>query len=105
MSDAVKTPTEESELSVFALTLPLFQHKRLFTLLPLALFAAGIAFGYFFPSYKAKSSFVPDQSSSKLSQLAGMAAQFGFSLGNIGEAESVDFYSQLLRSRDVLKST
>lgn len=52
--------------------------------------------------YVAQSRFAPQSSSGGQAQIAGLAAQFGFNLGGGGDGESIDFYAQLLRSRELL---
>jgi uncharacterized protein involved in exopolysaccharide biosynthesis len=52
--------------------------------------------------YVAESRFSPQTGNASPSQLAGLAAQFGVNLGMLGEGESIDFYAQLLRSRELL---
>lgn len=54
-----------------------------------------------FRKYRATSSFAPHITEAGGSQLAGLAAQFGLSLGS-GGGESVDFYAALLESRALL---
>lgn len=61
----------------------------------------------FFGSYVARSSFVPQSSSSGLAGLMGIAAQFGTRLpGSLGAdpTESLDFYASLIESPALLSS-
>ena len=53
-------------------------------------------------SYVAESRFTPQSSSGGQAQIAGLAAQFGFNVGGSGDGESIDFYVQLLKSRELL---
>jgi uncharacterized protein involved in exopolysaccharide biosynthesis len=54
-------------------------------------------------NYVASSQFMPQSSDSRGPQLAGLAAQFGFTLGpGAANPESPDFYAELLRSRELL---
>lgn len=55
--------------------------------------------------YVAESSFVPQSSEGQAARLAGLAAQFGVSVGGGGKSESPDFYASLLTSRAVLERT
>jgi uncharacterized protein involved in exopolysaccharide biosynthesis len=55
--------------------------------------------------YTAESTFVPQSSENKAARLAGLAAQFGVSVGGGGKSESPDFYAALLTSRAVLEKT
>lgn len=53
--------------------------------------------------FVASAEFMPQTSDSRGPQLAGLAAQFGFTLGSgTANAESPDFYAELLRSRELL---
>ena len=53
-------------------------------------------------NYVASSQFMPQSGGSPGGQLAGLAAQFGFSLGGgVADPESPDFYAELLRSREL----
>jgi len=53
--------------------------------------------------YAAESDFMPNSTSLPSSSLAGIAAQFGFSAGALGGGdESVDFYADLVKSREVM---
>jgi uncharacterized protein involved in exopolysaccharide biosynthesis len=53
-------------------------------------------------SYVAASEFMPQAGGTPTGQLAGLAAQFGVSLGGgVADPESPDFYAELLRSREL----
>jgi uncharacterized protein involved in exopolysaccharide biosynthesis len=52
--------------------------------------------------YSAHASFTPQSEGADLSQVAGLAAQFGFTLPTVTPEESVDFYVALLDSRSIL---
>lgn len=54
------------------------------------------------PEYTAKSIFEPQNRSSEISRIAGLAAQFGLNLPRPSTGESLDFYAELLRSRELL---
>src|SRR3989442_1551735 len=54
-------------------------------------------------NYVAVSSFMPQTSQTTASRFAGLAAQLGVSLGNTGGSESVPFYAELVRSRELLQ--
>ncbi|HET9040953.1 MAG TPA: hypothetical protein VFN40_12315 [Gemmatimonadales bacterium] len=54
-------------------------------------------------NFVASSQFMPQASDARGPQLAGLAAQFGFTLGGgTANPESSDFYAELLRSRELL---
>jgi uncharacterized protein involved in exopolysaccharide biosynthesis len=73
------------------------------------IFLAGMISGmsalgtWMFRQYTAESRFVPEVSEANASQVAGLAAQFGINIGSMGNGgESIDFYVQLLHSRELL---
>lgn len=54
--------------------------------------------------YRARSRFAPQSQQAAATQVAGLAAQFGISLGaSAGSSASPDFYADLIRTRDLLK--
>nr|PZN32424.1 MAG: hypothetical protein DIU80_04850 [Chloroflexota bacterium] len=54
------------------------------------------------PEYTARSIFEPQNRGSEISRIAGLAAQFGLNLARPSSGESLDFYAELLRSRELL---
>ena len=52
--------------------------------------------------YEAVSEFMPQTRQPDAGNLTGLAAQFGFSVAGMGTNESVDFYAELVRSKDLL---
>lgn len=56
-------------------------------------------------TYTTESSFLPQTSESDLSRLAGLAAQFGFSVSAARGGDVPQFYVDLLRSRELLEAT
>ncbi len=55
--------------------------------------------------YASSSSFTPEAQETNVSRLAGLAAQFGFALGGGGQiGDPVQFYAELLTSREVLEA-
>jgi uncharacterized protein involved in exopolysaccharide biosynthesis len=94
---------ESTHISVVGPLTILLKHVRPLVAVPLVAAMAGGALVLLRGSYAAESSFVLEKSSGvQQSQLLGFAAQFGLSLGGMDEGESVDFYSRLLRSRELL---
>lgn len=72
--------------------------------IPLAAVALALAI-WLFPrhNFVASAQFMPQTADSRGPQLAGLAAQFGFSLAaGTANPESPDFYAELLRSRELL---
>lgn len=75
-----------------------------FILLPAILMAIGTAYVMTRPpAYTATSILKPEGSSSSMSQLAGMAAQFGLNVPGDARGQSVDTYAELLLAPDVLR--
>lgn len=73
---------------------------------PVAAAIVGIALGLALgKEYHVRSRFAPQTQQGNAGQFAGLAAQFGVSLGNVGSGatESPDFYADLLKTRDLLK--
>src|SRR5687767_9103666 len=55
-------------------------------------------------TYRVEASFAPEASGGSMQRAASLAAQFGVSLGGNSQAESVDFYADLVRSRSILEA-
>lgn len=66
--------------------------------------ATAVALLFLGREYTARSAIVPEASDTRAMPLAGLAAQFGVSLSGSSGGESVDFYSRLLRSRQLLEA-
>jgi uncharacterized protein involved in exopolysaccharide biosynthesis len=63
----------------------------------------GSALALVFRPYAAEAMIeIPSASSNSLAGVAGLAAQFGVNLGSLAGGESVQFYSDLVQSRDIL---
>ena len=91
------------ELSFYALAAVAWRYRWVLLFGPVLFGLMALGFIARNPSYKAESSFVPDLSGGASSQLAGVAAQFGFNVGALaGQGESVDFYARLVQSRELL---
>ena len=69
--------------------------------LALGLLAAGIS--YWRKEYVATSVLAPQASQRMPSQFAGLAAQFGLSVGATSGEESPEFYAEVLKSRELLR--
>ncbi len=75
-----------------------------FILVPVVFLALGLAYALTRPvAYTATSILKPEGSSSSLTQLAGVAAQFGLNVPGDARGQSVDTYAQLLLAPDVLR--
>lgn len=80
------------------------RHVRLFVWLPLALVLASALYVFTRPpTYSAYSLMRPEGSSGSVSQLAGLAAQFGMNVPGNGTSMSVDTYAELLTAPDYLR--
>lgn len=80
------------------------RHLRTLILVPLGVAALAVMYVVLAGrTYRADSSFTPEASGGALQRVAGLAAQFGVSLGGNSPGESVDFYSELIRSRSILE--
>jgi uncharacterized protein involved in exopolysaccharide biosynthesis len=97
---------EEAEpASLLRLVNVVLRHRRLVVGVPIVLAAVVCTVLLVLPrTYTVAVSFVPSEAEGQLSQLAGLAAQFGFSLPGSDAAESPEFYASLLRSGAVLRS-
>ena len=69
-------------------------------------FVVGVAVGFYVlitpRTFTSRVSFVPQQPGQQAPAFAGLAAQFGINLGGGQSSESPGFYSELLRSRELL---
>lgn len=97
-----QSPFDISVVSVVNVGL---KHWRTLVAIPFVAVLIAVLFTLFFPSYQAESRFAPNQSASSDSRLAGLAAQFGVALPTSDEGESIDFYGELLSSREILTAT
>jgi uncharacterized protein involved in exopolysaccharide biosynthesis len=81
----------------------MLRHRRVLVGLPALAFvfslSLSVAFGV---GYASRSSFVPQPRESAGSRISALAAQFALIAGGPGTSESVEFYAQLLRSRELL---
>lgn len=88
-----------SFLKLLALVL---QRRRLLIGLPVAVAVVALAISLVVPKeFTAESRFMPEEDQAAPSEMAGLAAQFGIVPG--GQAESLDFYIELLRSHELLR--
>lgn len=97
-------PSRGDAISLLAEVSVLLRHRRLLIGLPLVLAVAAVSLTLALGrTYVAESRFTPQSAEGGLARVAGLAAQFGISLGaGPNPSESVDFYSELLRSRELL---
>lgn len=102
--DAPEPGVEEEGFDISLVTLLnlAFRNRTLLITLPLVVSVVAVLVSLLMPSYKAEARFIPNGDESSASRLAGVAAQFGFTLPTSDEGESIDFYGQLLTSREIL---
>ncbi len=90
-------------VSVFGLLNTILRYRRVLVGLTAGVALLGVGLGLALRGYRAESSFAPHVTEGQGSQLAGLAAQFGVSLGGLTGGESIDFYAALLQSRELLE--
>jgi uncharacterized protein involved in exopolysaccharide biosynthesis len=79
-------------------------HWRMIVLVPLLFaFLAVVYTALVGVDFAAESRFAPHSTKAAISNLDAVAAQFGIAVAGGGQTESVEFYSQLLRSRELLQ--
>jgi uncharacterized protein involved in exopolysaccharide biosynthesis len=93
----------DGELSLFSELNVLLRRWRVLVMVPLVFGLVAVlitlALGR---DYVAESRFAP-QSSASLARVSGIAAQFGLTVGGVGpSSESLEFYTELLQSRELL---
>ncbi len=92
------------QLSTLGLLEIIARHFRTLVVVPLGVAAVAVLYVVIAGrTYRADSSFTPEASGGAMQRVAGLAAQFGVSLGGNNPSESVDFYSELIRSRSILE--
>jgi uncharacterized protein involved in exopolysaccharide biosynthesis len=79
------------------------RHLRTMVLVPLGTAALAVGLTLLTRGYTATSKITPQTEESGVAGLAGMAAQFGVAVGG-RQNESVDFYADLFRSRELMDS-
>lgn len=102
----VLTGQEDDELSVLEIVNVVLRHRWKFLLTPVAVAALWVGVSMVLPSkYTSDASFVPQtgSGSGQLSQLSGVASQFGIDVPMSEAGESPQFYADLLTSRRLLE--
>lgn len=97
----------QDEISLVDIGTTLLRHIKLMVWVPLLLaFLIGLATILSDRKYEAHSSFLPQVTSGALSRYAGLASQLGLSGAGVAQAgETVEFYADLLNSRNLLEKT
>lgn len=105
--DEARPDASEQQTSLIRLLALLVRKRRLLIGLPLVAAIAALLVSLVLPErYTVEARFTPEYGRSGAStQLLGLASQFGVSLGGLGDnAESLDFYAELLESRELLRT-
>src|SRR5688572_21927029 len=91
-----------SEISLLGIINALLRHRRTLIGLPLIAATAALIFSMLRASdYSAMSRFAPLIPRRTDTQLAGLAAQFGVSIGTNTNSETLEFYAELLKSHEL----
>lgn len=94
------------EISLVRLLNVLLRHRRVVLGLSAGAALLAVVITLILPrTYTAETSFLPQAAERDVSRLAGLAAQFGFSLPGTRTGEVPQFYADLLRSRELLQAT
>ena len=81
----------------------LLSRWRIFAVLPMGFAVLAVAWATVSAKYTARSTFTTQDALTPRSEIAGLAAQFGFSLPTASNSASPEFYAGLLRSRKLLE--
>lgn len=99
------TPPEEPQSALIEFATLLIRRGRVLVGLPLASMVAAILVSFLLPAaYTVDSRFIPEAGGSNAGRLAGLAAQFGVDIAGGDAAEPLDFYVELLESRELLRT-
>lgn len=97
-------PEAENDLFVFELANALLRHRKLIVRVPLLLTVVVVAITLIIPKkYTTNVSFAPAVSGVDLSQISGLAAQFGLSIPGSDPTQSPLFYADLIQSDPFLQ--
>lgn len=101
--DPRRREEDAEDLSLASLLAVLLRHRRAILGLPFLVAFLWVVIALILPRrYTSESVFTPSSSSAQLSQLAGLAAQFGVSVPQGQTNESPPFYADLIQSRTLL---
>lgn len=99
----VESQTED--ISLAAILGTFLRHRRVLFGLPLAVAILWVLIVLVLPrQYTTQAQFTPSSGNAQLSQLAGLASQFGVNVPQVQTNESPAFYADLLQSRELLRS-
>lgn len=103
MSQGNESAASRDAISPLAVASFALRYQRVLFGLPALAFGISIVTSIVFGvGYASRSSFVPQPRESGASRVSALAAQFALLAGGVGGGESVEFYAQLLRSREML---
>lgn len=92
-------------LSLVDILVILLRHRRMLLILPIATAGLWVVVSLLLPrTFTSSAAFTPSSSTQSMSQLAGLASQFGFSLPTSQSSESPEFYATLLGSEHLLRA-
>lgn len=96
--------SQPGEITPLTTAMFIARHRRLLIGLPIVAFGTSILLSYVIGvGFASRSTFVPQPRDGQGSRISALAAQFAvLAGGGSGGSESVEFYAQLLRSRELL---
>ncbi len=103
--DTPHDPAGDVDMSLVGHVNRLLRYRRLLFGLPLLMLVVTVVLTVLSGSrYKSQSRFMAAASTSAASRLSSIAAQFGFALAGAESGESITFYGQLVKSRELLEA-
>lgn len=104
VADPSADPADSESVSVISLANVLLRHRILLVILPAIALMTAVGYAALRPvEYAADSTFMPQTTSPDRSRVAGLAEQFGVDVGGGSAGDNVQFYAELLTSRDLLR--
>lgn len=98
-----ETDPPKREVEPITLAETALRHRRVLVLVPLVFALVSVISTLLTPrEFVSDFSFMPQRVEGAGGQMSNLAAQFGVNLGSMSEAESPQFYADLIRSRTVL---
>lgn len=101
---AMPEDAPEKDVSVLRLANVLLRHRRLIVATVVAVAFLVVAVTIVLPrTYTSTTSFTPESGAAQVSQLSGLASQFGINIPTGQAGQSPQFYADLLRGRELLR--
>ncbi len=94
--------SEVASLSPLELVNTVLRQRRMIAGITLAVIVSVLVLTVLLRGWRAEASFAPSSSGSGMSQVAGLAAQFGVNLSSLQNGPSLDFFAALATSRVIL---